>query len=129
MSPLSWRQAYTGIIRSVATWGVEVGWRGQREWREEMESLQYAALRKYNGMVLGSQRTLVRKVAVVEDVETFLRAVAGRFLTRTMCDPDRAGVAEADDLVLVGKGVLSLGGKCWRGDIEVVDLGLDSGRR
>ena len=31
MSPLSWRQAYTGIIRSVASWGVEVGWRGQRE--------------------------------------------------------------------------------------------------
>ena len=24
MSPLSWRQAYTGIIRSVASWGVEV---------------------------------------------------------------------------------------------------------
>ena len=39
MSPLSWRQAYTGMIRSVALWGVEVGWRGQREWREEMESL------------------------------------------------------------------------------------------
>ena len=32
MGPLSWRQAYTGMIRSVASWGVEVGWRGQREW-------------------------------------------------------------------------------------------------
>ena len=39
MSPLSWRQAYTGMIRSVASWRVEVGWRGQRDWREKMESL------------------------------------------------------------------------------------------
>ena len=31
MSPLSWRQAYTGMIRSVACWGVEIGWRGQRD--------------------------------------------------------------------------------------------------
>ena len=31
MSPPSWRQAYTGMIHSVASWGVEVGWRGQRE--------------------------------------------------------------------------------------------------
>ena len=31
MSPLSWRQAYTGMVRSVASWGVEVEWRGQRE--------------------------------------------------------------------------------------------------
>ena len=29
MSPLSWRQAYTGMIRSVASWGMEVGWRGR----------------------------------------------------------------------------------------------------
>ena len=33
--------------------GVEVGSRGQREWREEMESLQYAALRKCTGLSLG----------------------------------------------------------------------------
>ena len=36
MSPLSWRQAYTGMIRGVASWGVEVSWRGHREWREAM---------------------------------------------------------------------------------------------
>ena len=56
MSPLSWRQAYTGMIGSVASWGIEVGWRGQREWREEMESLQYAALRKCTGAVMGPGR-------------------------------------------------------------------------
>ena len=31
MSPLSWRQAYMRMVRSMASWGVEVGWRGQRE--------------------------------------------------------------------------------------------------
>ena len=124
MSPLSWRQAYTGMIRSVASSGVEVGWRGQREWRGEMELLQYAALRKCTGAVLGSRKTLVRRVAAVEDVETFARAAAGRFLTQTMCDPVCARVAVADDPVLVGKGVLSLGGTCWRSEVGVVDLGL-----
>ena len=59
MSPLSWRQAYMGMIRSVASWGVEVGWMGQKEWREEMESLQYAALRKCIGAVLRSRKLLV----------------------------------------------------------------------
>ena len=125
MSPLSWRQAYMGMIRSVASWGVEVGWRGQREWREEMEALQYVALRKCTGTVLGSRKTLVSRVAAVEDVETFARAAAGRFLARTMYDPVRAGVAAADDPVLAGQGALSLCGPCWREDVEVVDLGLD----
>ena len=63
----------------------------------------------------------------MEDVETFARAAAGRFLTRTMCDPVRARVAMAGDPVLEGKGALSLGGSCWRGDVVVVDLGLDGG--
>ena len=55
MSRLSWRQAYTGMIRSVASWGIEVGWRGQKEWRVEMEKLQYAALRKCTGAVVGAR--------------------------------------------------------------------------
>ena len=60
----------------------------------------------------------------MEDVETFASATAGRSLARMMCDPIHAGVAEADDLVLVGMGVFSLGGTCWRGEVVVVDLGL-----
>ena len=31
MSPVSWRAAYTGMVRSVASWGVEIRWRGERE--------------------------------------------------------------------------------------------------
>ena len=89
-----------------------------------MESLQYAALRKCTGAVLGSRRTLVRGVAAVEDVETFASAAAGRFLAHTMCDPVRAAVAGAEDPVLAGVGMLSLGGACWHGEVVVADLGL-----
>ena len=59
MSPLSWRQDYTGMVRSVASWGIEVGWRGQREWREMMERVQYAALRKCTGAVVVARREYV----------------------------------------------------------------------
>ena len=89
--------------------------------------LQYAVLRKCNGAVLGSRKTLFRGVAAVEDFETFVRAAAGRFLARTMCDPVRVGVAAQDDPLLLGMGALSLGAACWRGRVDVVDLGLDGG--
>ena len=127
MSPLSWRQAYTGMVRSVASWGIEVVWRGQREWHEMMEKLQYAALRKCTGAVVGARKEYVRKMAAVEGVETFACAAAGRFLARTMCDPIRAGVAEVVDTVMAGAGELSLGGRCWRGAVELVDLGVGAG--
>ena len=89
-----------------------------------MESLQYAALRKCTRAVLGSRKTLVQGVAAVEDVETFARAVARRFLARTMCDPVGAGLAVAVDLVLAGMGTVSLSEACWHGEVDVVDLGL-----
>ena len=116
MSPLSWRQAYTWIIRSVALWGIEVGWRGQKEWREEMEKLQYAALRKCTGAVAGARMEYVQKVAAVESIEMFVRASSGHFMARTMCNPSRAGVGECGDPALVGKGSLSLvvlAGRIW----------------
>ena len=37
ISPSSWRQLYTGMIRSIAMWGSEIGWRGQRDWRVEID--------------------------------------------------------------------------------------------
>ena len=89
-----------------------------------MESLQYTALRKCTGAVMGSRKTLVRGVAAVEGVETFARAAAGRFFACRMCDPTRAGVAVGDEPVLGRLRELSLGGACWRGVVHVVDLGL-----
>ena len=100
------------------------GWlEGQMGWREAMKLLQYAALRKCTGAVLGSRKTLLQRVVAVESAETFARVATGRFLAWKLCDPVRAGVAAADDPVLEGKGELSLGGACWRGVVDVVDLG------
>ena len=63
-----------GMIQSVASWGLGVGWRELREWRELMEKLQYAALRKCTGAVVGARKESVRKVAALESVEVFGRA-------------------------------------------------------
>lgn len=31
ISPTSWRNLYTGMIRAIALWGAELGWRDQRD--------------------------------------------------------------------------------------------------
>ena len=33
ISPGSWRQLYIGMVRVVAMWGAELGWKGQRDWK------------------------------------------------------------------------------------------------
>ena len=38
LNPASWRQAYTGMIRTIALWGAEVGWRGQEKWRKALKN-------------------------------------------------------------------------------------------
>ena len=126
MSPLSWRQVCMGMIRCVTSWGMEVGWIGQREWRVEMEKLQYSALRKCTGAVVGVRKEYLRKVAAVESVDMYARGFAGRFLARTMFNPSCAGVADCGDPTLVGKGSLSLVGPCWRGVVATIDLGVRS---
>ena len=122
MSPVSWRAAYTGMVCTVASWGVEMGWQGQKEWRPEMTLLQNAAMRKALGAVTGSSRRKANAIAAVEDVETFAKAATGRFLTRTLCDPPRAGIGVVDKGI-TGKGRLSFGGACLRRSVDVVDLG------
>ena len=42
------------MVRAVASCGVEIGWRGQREWRHEITLLQNAAMRETLGAVKGS---------------------------------------------------------------------------
>ena len=110
------------MVRAVASWGVEIGWRGQKEWRSEMTLLQNAAMRKTLGAVKGTSGKKPDAIAAVEDVETFARAATGRFLARTLCDPPRAGIGVVDEEI-PGKGQLSFGGECWRGRVDVMDLG------
>ena len=61
ISPGSWRQLYTGMVRTVELWGAELGWRGQKEWKREFERLQYQALRKCTRAVLGSNKQKVTR--------------------------------------------------------------------
>ena len=122
MGPASWRAGYTGMVRAVASCGVEIGWRGQKEWRHEMTLLQNVAMRKTLGAVKGSSGRKANAIAAVEDVETFAKAATERFHARTLCDPPRAGVGVVDEGI-ARKGWLSLGGDCWRGDVDVIDLG------
>lgn len=75
-----------------------------------MEKLQYTALRTCTSTVVGSRKESLQKITVVESVEMFVRAMRGRFLARTMCNPVRVGMATSGDPALVGKWSLSLGG-------------------
>ena len=86
LSPLSWRQAYTGMIRTIALWGAEIGWRGQEKWRRALSSLQYQCLRKCTGAPLGTSKTAVNKIAGVEAIETKMGAMQARFVARSMGD-------------------------------------------
>lgn len=91
-----------------------------------MEKLQYTALCKCTGAVSGARREAVRKVAAVESVEMFACATAERLLAWTMCDPDVDVVEENRDGALMDGGDLSLGGPCWKGEIQGVNLRIST---
>lgn len=46
MNLVSWSAAYTGMIRRVTSWGAEIGWRGQKESKQEMTLLPNVTLHK-----------------------------------------------------------------------------------
>ena len=89
--PNSWRSAYTGMVRSIATWGAEIAGRGQEQWRHEMVKLQYAALRKATGAITGARKESVSRIAGVESVGTCLNAMQSRFVARAIGDPRGIG--------------------------------------
>lgn len=87
LSASSWRALYTGMIRAVALWGMELAWRGQSNWEEEFEKLQYQALKKCVNAVQGSRRELVSQIAGVESPKMVLDAVQARLAAKMMRDP------------------------------------------
>ena len=89
ISPRSWRQLYTGMIRAVALWGSELGWRGQKQFQKQLQQLQYQALRRATGATIGSSIEKVNRIAAVEDVHITLNASQQRFMARCMQDPAR----------------------------------------
>ena len=56
-----------------------------------MRKLQYAALRKCIGAVVGARMESVNKIAAVESVETHLDAMQVRFMARAIGDPRGVG--------------------------------------
>ena len=105
ISPTSWRQLYTGMIRVVALWGAELGWKGQKAWVKEFEKLQYQALRKCTGATLGASREKVNLMARVEDVQTILNSSQVRYLARCAADPSTTqDLWQATDAEKTGKG-------------------------
>ena len=85
----SWRQLYTGMIRTVALWGSELGWRGQLQFQKAFQRLQYQVLRKATGAVTGASMEKINLIAGVEDVYTTLNATQQRFMARCMQEPSR----------------------------------------
>ena len=138
ISPLSWRSAYTGMIRTIDTCGAEIGWRGQMAWKKEIARLQYASLRKATGAVLGSRMTTVERIAGVEPVKIHLDALQARFAGKGIADPTVVGESLAlgmnnqhpgsleagimQKALGAGGGEPSWGGKCPRITIKVIDL-------
>ncbi len=86
LKPMSWGQAYTGMIRTIALWGAEVGWRGQEKWRKALRKIQYQSLRKCAGAPQGTPIEDVDKIMGVESIETKIDMIQACFVARSMCD-------------------------------------------
>ena len=82
LSSREWRQICIGMIRTVATWGAEWGWQGQKRWVEKLEKLQYDSLRRCMGAVKGTRKEKIRTITGVEGVSTYLDGVQARFVAR-----------------------------------------------
>ena len=87
ISTNSWRSAYTGMIRAVALWGVELGWTGQADLKEEFEKLQYQAIKKCINTTQGSRRELVSQITRVESPRLSIDAVQARVMGKLIRDP------------------------------------------
>ena len=87
------------MIRSIATWGAELGWRGQKAWEKEFSQLQYQALLKATGTVQGTSAEKVNQIAGVESVDIHMNNNQVRFVARCVEDPTKLG-----DILPVGFG-------------------------
>ena len=139
VSANSWRSAYKGMVRTIATWGAEIRWRGQVEWKEAMRRLEYAALRKCTGAVMRARKESVDKIAAVESVGTFLTSMQDRFVARAIRNPRGVGdllrrsggggeLGEIEKELLghatvtFKEVVIECGGTCLRKEVGVVEL-------
>ena len=75
------------MIRTIALWGAEFGWKGQEKWRKALRTLQYQSLRRCTGALQGTAQLAVDQIAGVEPIEAKLDAMQARFAARSLGNP------------------------------------------
>jgi len=130
------------MVRAIALWGAELGWRGQRDWEREFEQLQYQALMRCTGATRGSRKELVSQIAGVESPSMAMDAAQSRLMGKILKDPTalgdllkskEAGVPTALTRIIKtatglaeGTTKLSFGEACMQSKIPEADLKLSS---
>ena len=120
------------MVRAVALWGAELGWKWQKAWLKEFKRLKYQALRKCTAATLGASREKVNYIARVEDVKTILDSTQVGYLARCATDPTTTlGLWDAPphlrkptvaDRLMAQAGVKSKEEIEWGGDIDRFEL-------
>ena len=91
ISATSWRSIYTGMIRTVAMWGAELGWRCQKRWEQRVIDTQCQALSKCMNAVRRARKELMSEIVGVESLRKALDAAQARLLSKRMRDPTALG--------------------------------------
>jgi len=105
-SATSWRSIYTGMIGTVAIWGAELGWRGQKKWEQKMMDLQCQALSKYVNAIRGARKEFVSEIAGGEPKDG-----AGRWASQTAGENDAGPNSTRGFVVRPWERGLSSGGR------------------
>ena len=86
-----------GMIRAVALWGVDLGWRGQRDWEEGFQKLQFLALKKCVNVRHESKWKLVNQIAGVKIPRMAQDAAQARVMGKLMRNPSYMNDLWKDD--------------------------------
>ena len=112
------------MVRSIATRGAELGWRGQQAWEKEFSRLQYQALRKATSAVQDTAIDKVNRMAGVEDVVTHLNNGRTRFVARCVEDPTKLGdimpVGFGDEMQIDDELAEEGEGRRWLGKVRIL---------
>jgi len=79
------------MIRAVALWTSDLGWRGQCDWEKKFEQLQYQALKKCVNVTHRSRIELLSQIAGVESPRMALDAAQASLMGKIMQDTTAVG--------------------------------------
>lgn len=86
-----WRLRRASHHQTLSLWGAELGWRGQWDWEEELEKLQYQALKKCVNATHGSKRELINQIGGAESPRMVRAAAQARLMGKIMRDTSTLG--------------------------------------